>query len=116
MAKARRRAAALKKAAEEAAKGSASTPSTDEAPGKTPAASLTGKGPAAAVSGDAADHLAHVAGIVCTGELLSHPLARDVKIGNMSLSYHGAKLIEDTTLELTTSRRYGFLGKFHIIL
>lgn len=47
----------------------------------------------------------------CTGQLAMVPGARDIKIVNFSLSFHGENLIEDTTLELNYGRRYGLLGR-----
>jgi len=45
-----------------------------------------------------------------TGVLGSHPLSRDLKILSFSLSLHGKRLIEDTTLELSYGNRYGLIG------
>ena len=45
-----------------------------------------------------------------TGVLASHPLSRDLKILSFSLSLHGKRLVEDTTLELSYGNRYGLLG------
>jgi ATPase subunit of ABC transporter with duplicated ATPase domains len=39
------------------------------------------------------------------------PGARDIKVVNFSLSFHGENLIEDTTLELNYGRRYGLIGR-----
>jgi hypothetical protein len=47
----------------------------------------------------------------CTGELAMVPGARDIKVVNFSLSFHGENLIEDTTLELNYGRRYGLIGR-----
>eukprot|EP00038_Savillea_parva_P006093 m.161625 g.161625 ORF g.161625 m.161625 type:complete len:635 (+) comp12098_c0_seq1:64-1968(+) len=47
----------------------------------------------------------------CTGELAMVPGARDIKVVNFSLSFHGENLIEDTTLELNYGRRYGLVGR-----
>jgi ATP-binding cassette subfamily F protein 2 len=46
----------------------------------------------------------------CTGVLASVATARDVKIEQFSMQFHGQKLIDNTTLELTFGRRYGLLG------
>jgi ATP-binding cassette subfamily F protein 2 len=46
----------------------------------------------------------------CTGVLSSIPTSRDVKIEQFSMQFHGHKLIDNTTLELTMGRRYGLLG------
>lgn len=46
----------------------------------------------------------------CTGSLASHPRSRDIKIDNLSISFHGCELLQDTMLELNCGRRYGFIG------
>ncbi|GLH13841.1 hypothetical protein R5R35_002327 [Gryllus longicercus] len=46
----------------------------------------------------------------CTGSLGVHPRSRDIKISNMSISFHGHELLQDTTVELNCGRRYGLLG------
>lgn len=46
-----------------------------------------------------------------TGILISEPRARDIKIAQFSLSLHGHVLVEDTTIELNHSSRYGLLGR-----
>ncbi len=46
----------------------------------------------------------------CTGVLMSHPSSRDIKIGNYSLTFHGAELFSDTMVELTCGKRYGLIG------
>ncbi|KAK2158963.1 hypothetical protein LSH36_161g09008 [Paralvinella palmiformis] len=45
-----------------------------------------------------------------TGVLLSHPDSRDVHIGTLSITFHGAELLVDTNLELNCGRRYGLIG------
>ncbi|XP_073407804.1 ATP-binding cassette sub-family F member 2 [Dendrobates tinctorius] len=45
-----------------------------------------------------------------TGVLASHPNSTDVHIINMSLTFHGQELLNDTTLELNSGRRYGLIG------
>ena len=45
-----------------------------------------------------------------TGVLVSKPTARDVKIGNFSLTLFGTELLADTTIEFTIGRRYGLIG------
>lgn len=45
-----------------------------------------------------------------TGVLLSHPDSRDVQLGNVTLTFHGAELLTDTKIELNVGRRYGFIG------
>lgn len=46
----------------------------------------------------------------CTGVLASHPAARDVKIDNFSITFHGVEILRDTKLELNCGRRYGLVG------
>ncbi|KAJ4460321.1 putative ABC transporter F family member 1 [Paratrimastix pyriformis] len=46
----------------------------------------------------------------CTGVRHSHPLARDVKIGALTLTFHGKELLMDTSLELNMGQRYGLIG------
>lgn len=46
----------------------------------------------------------------CTGVLASHPLAKDLKIENFSITFHGVELLKETKLELNCGRRYGFIG------
>jgi ATP-binding cassette subfamily F protein 2 len=58
----------------------------------------------------AEDILASHVARTCTGVLSSIPSARDIKIEQFSLQFHGLKLIENTNLELTIGRRYGLLG------
>lgn len=48
---------------------------------------------------------------VTTGVLASLGTSRDVKIGSVSLVFHGKVLIQDTTIELNFGRRYGLLGE-----
>ncbi|GFR58651.1 ATP-binding cassette sub-family F member 2 [Elysia marginata] len=45
-----------------------------------------------------------------TGVLASHPDSRDVHIHNLSILFHGAELLTETTLELNVGRRYGLIG------
>lgn len=45
-----------------------------------------------------------------TGVLLSHPDSRDVQLGNVTLTFHGAELLTDTKIELNVGRRYGLIG------
>lgn len=45
-----------------------------------------------------------------TGVLGVHPKSRDIKIDNMSITFYGSELIQDTTLELNCGRRYGLIG------
>ena len=42
----------------------------------------------------------------CTGSLAIHPMARDIKIANFSVTFHGAELLVDTKLELSVGQRY----------
>lgn len=46
----------------------------------------------------------------CTGVLASHPAARDIKIDNFSITFHGVEILRDTKLELNCGRRYGLVG------
>lgn len=46
----------------------------------------------------------------CTGVLGIHPMSRDIKIDNFSVTFHGAEMISDTKLELSCGRRYGLIG------
>lgn len=48
---------------------------------------------------------------VTTGVLASIPSSRDVKVGAVSLVFHGKVLVQDTTFELNYGRRYGLLGE-----
>jgi len=48
---------------------------------------------------------------VTTGVLASLSASKDVKITSTSLVFHGKVLIADSTLELTSGRRYGLLGE-----
>ena len=42
----------------------------------------------------------------CTGVLGIHPLARDIKIDNFSVTFYGAELLQDTRLELSVGNRW----------
>jgi ATP-binding cassette subfamily F protein 2 len=46
----------------------------------------------------------------CTGVLGIHPMSRDIKINNFSITFHGAELLVDTHLELSVGQRYGLIG------
>jgi len=46
----------------------------------------------------------------CTGVLGIHPLARDIKIDNFSVTFYGAELLQDTKIELSVGNRYGLMG------
>ncbi|XP_071102777.1 ATP-binding cassette sub-family F member 2-like [Haliotis cracherodii] len=46
----------------------------------------------------------------CTGVLASHPDSRDVHIHNLSITFHGVELLQDTKFELNVGRRYGLIG------
>ena len=41
----------------------------------------------------------------CTGVLAIHPMSRDIKIANLSVTFHGAELLVDTKLELSVGQR-----------
>jgi len=45
-----------------------------------------------------------------TGVLGSHVESRDVHIINLSVTFHGAIILQDTTLEMNVGCRYGLLG------
>eukprot|EP00096_Caligus_rogercresseyi_P007358 TRINITY_DN251_c0_g2_i1.p1 TRINITY_DN251_c0_g2~~TRINITY_DN251_c0_g2_i1.p1 ORF type:complete len:634 (+),score=248.05 TRINITY_DN251_c0_g2_i1:84-1985(+) len=47
----------------------------------------------------------------CTGVLGIHPMSRDIKIDNLSVTFHGAELLTDTRLELSCGQRYGLIGE-----
>ena len=44
----------------------------------------------------------------CTGVLGIHPMARDIKIDNFSVTFYGANLLQDTKLELSVGNRWSF--------
>jgi len=46
----------------------------------------------------------------CTGVLGIHPMARDIKIDNFSVTFYGSELLQDTKLELSVGNRYGLIG------
>lgn len=46
----------------------------------------------------------------CTGLSAVHPRSRDIKIANFSITFFGAEMLQDTTLELNCGRRYGLIG------
>lgn len=46
----------------------------------------------------------------CTGVLGIHPMARDIKIDNFSVTFYGSQLLQDTKLELSSGNRYGLMG------
>jgi len=46
----------------------------------------------------------------CTGVRGIHPMARDIKIDNFSVTFYGAELLQDTKLELSCGNRYGLMG------
>ena len=41
----------------------------------------------------------------CTGVLGIHPMSRDIKIDNLSITFHGSELMVDTKLELSVGQR-----------
>ena len=41
----------------------------------------------------------------CTGVLGIHPMSRDIKIDNLSVTFHGVELLLDTKLELSVGQR-----------
>jgi ATP-binding cassette subfamily F protein 2 len=46
----------------------------------------------------------------CTGVLGIHPMSRDIKIDNLSITFHGSEMLTDTKLELAYGQRYGLIG------
>lgn len=46
----------------------------------------------------------------CTGVLGIAAESRDVKIDNLSITFHGCEILNDTRLELNYGRRYGLIG------
>lgn len=46
----------------------------------------------------------------CTGTSAVHLRSRDIKLESFSITFFGAELLQDTTLELNCGRRYGLLG------
>ena len=52
----------------------------------------------------------HLHFIKIIGVLGIHPLARDIKIDNFSVTFHGAELLQDTRVELSVGQRYGLIG------
>lgn len=46
----------------------------------------------------------------CTGVLGVPAQSRDIKIDNLSVTFHGVEILTDTRLELNYGRRYGLIG------
>merc|ERR1739844_275947 len=46
----------------------------------------------------------------CTGVLGIHPMSKDIKMYNFSVTFHGAELIQDSKVELSCGRKYGLIG------
>ncbi|ESO86252.1 hypothetical protein LOTGIDRAFT_167298 [Lottia gigantea] len=46
----------------------------------------------------------------CTGVLTSHGESRDIHIDHLSMRFHGAELLMNTSLNLNVGRRYGLIG------
>merc|ERR1739844_207780 len=46
----------------------------------------------------------------CTGVLGIHPMTKDIKMDNFSVTFHGAELIQDSKVELSCGRKYGLIG------
>jgi ATP-binding cassette subfamily F protein 2 len=46
----------------------------------------------------------------CTGVLGIHPMSKDIKMDNFSVTFHGAELIQDSKVELSCGRKYGLIG------
>lgn len=73
-----------------------------------------GGGVSRADDGAMADKLAE-AGIVATysqaGDLIQHRNAKDIKVENLTVSFHGANIIDNSTFTLNWGNRYGFIGR-----
>lgn len=46
----------------------------------------------------------------CTGVLGIAEMSRDIKIDNLSVTFHGVEILNETKLELNYGRRYGLIG------
>merc|ERR1739844_551245 len=46
----------------------------------------------------------------CTGVLGIHPMSKDIKMDNFSVTFHGAELIVDSKVELSCGQKYGLIG------
>ncbi|XP_013390945.1 ATP-binding cassette sub-family F member 2 [Lingula anatina] len=46
----------------------------------------------------------------CTGVLASHPDSRDIKLDQLTITFHGAEILTDTSAEFNCGRRYGLIG------
>jgi ATP-binding cassette subfamily F protein 2 len=46
----------------------------------------------------------------CTGVMGIHPMSRDIKIDNFSITFYGTELLQDTKLELSVGNRYALIG------
>merc|ERR1712110_1146016 len=44
------------------------------------------------------------------GVLGIHPMSKDIKMDNFSVTFHGAELIQDSKVELSCGRKYGLIG------
>uniref|UniRef100_A0AC34Q5D8 ABC transporter domain-containing protein n=1 Tax=Panagrolaimus sp. JU765 TaxID=591449 RepID=A0AC34Q5D8_9BILA len=44
------------------------------------------------------------------GVLGSHPKALDLKVDQLTITFHGREIVTDTTLEINQGRRYGLIG------
>lgn len=44
------------------------------------------------------------------GSLGSHPKSLDLKIDQLTITFHGREIVSDTTLEINQGRRYGLIG------
>lgn len=44
------------------------------------------------------------------GVLGSHPQSIDLKIDQLTITFHGREIVTDTTLEINMGRRYGLIG------
>lgn len=46
----------------------------------------------------------------CTGVLGIEAMSRDIKVDNLSITFHGVEILNETRLELNYGRRYGLIG------
>ena len=42
--------------------------------------------------------------------LASQPKSRDLKVEQLTITFHGREIVTDTTLEINQGRRYGLIG------
>jgi ATP-binding cassette subfamily F protein 2 len=46
----------------------------------------------------------------CAGVLASHPRSRDLKVDSFTVTFHGAEIVTDASMEFNSGRRYGLVG------